>query len=441
METSSPETHPTPSRRQFIQSAAASTAAVTIAPYFVPASALGGQGRLGANDRIGIAYIGCGRRSAQLRNLPQDGQVVGAADCDINRAQQVAFKYGCRAHQDYRELLTSSDVDAVIIASPDHWHALHTIHACQAGKDVYVEKPMTLTVQEGRLMVRAARKHQRIVQTGSQQRSMHTNINGCRLVREGAIGKVHTVIGFNYPSPWLCDLPAQPTPTGLDWDKWCGQTELRSFHQDIFTPRAEPGWISFQRYSGGEMTGWGAHGLDQIQLALGTDGTGPVEIWTEGAKFEPPTFRSPGQRKSAEQLTDHPAIRMRFADDTLVKLDKGPHGGAVFIGDKGKITIDRGAVIIEPLELAESLRDVDTRQSANEDHMKNWFDCMKTRSLPAADVEIGHRSATFCHLGNIARWSGERLHWDPKKEQFDGNDAANDLLSRPQRPGYEFPEI
>ena len=435
--TKTPDSTLTRSRRQFLKTAATAAAA----PYFVPASVLCGRGRVGANDRIGIAYIGCGRRSAQLRNLPGEGQVVAAADCDIGRAREVATKYNGQAFRDYRELLDSKDVDAVIIATPDHWHALPSIHACQAGKDVYVEKPMTLTIREGRLMIQAARKYKRIVQTGSQQRSMKTNVNACRLVREGAIGNVHTVIGFNYPSPWLCGLPAQKTLSDLDWDMWCGQTKLRPFHTDIYVPRANPGWISFQRYSGGEMTGWGAHGLDQIQMALGTDGTGPVEIWTEGGKFAPPTFSQAAPRKQAEQVTNQPAIRMRFANGTIVKLDDGPPGGAIFIGDKGKITIDRGSCKIEPAELAQSLRDVDTRNSGEETHMKNWFDCMKTRSLPAADVEIGHRSTTFCHLGNIARWSGQRLQWDPEQEKFKDDEHANGWLSRPQRKRYEFPEI
>ncbi len=430
-----------PTRRRFLKQTATSAAAVVVAPYFVPASALSGQGRVGANDRIGVAYIGCGRRSAQLRNLPAEGQIVAAADCDIGRAKKVAAEYNGQAYRDYRELLESKDVDAVIIATPDHWHALPSIHACQAGKDVYVEKPMTLTIREGRLMVQAARKYARVVQTGSQQRSMKTNINGCRLIRDGAIGKIHTVIGFNYPSPWLCNLPAQKTPADIDWEMWCGQTELRPFHQDIYVPRGNPGWISFQQYSGGEMTGWGAHGLDQIQMAFGTDNTGPVEIWTEGGEFSPPTFGQSAPRNEAEQKTSQPSVRMRFADGAIIKLDDGPHGGAIFVGDKGRITIDRGSCKIEPAELADTFRDVDTRNSGKDTHMKNWFECMKTRSRPVADVEIGHRSATFCHLGNIARWTGERLHWDPVQEKFKDNEIANRMLSRPQRKGYEFPEI
>ncbi len=425
------------SRRLFLQRALSASAAGVVAPYFVPATALAGAGRVGANDRIGIGTIGCGRRSAQLRNLPPAGQIVAAADCHLGRARQVAEKYQGKAYQDYRELLDSPAVDAVIVASPDHWHALHTIHACQAGKDVYVEKPMTLTVREGRLMVEAARANERVVQVGSQQRSMPTNVQACKWVREGAVGKIEQVIAHNYPSPWICSLPAVETPAELNWDMWCGQTEVRPYHPDIFIPRAKPGWISFRRYSGGEMTGWGAHGLDQVQLALGASATGPVEIWTEGPPYAPPTFTQPEGRVDAGRTCSQPLIFMRYADDTLLTLGNGPPGGAIFIGERGRITIDRGTCRVEPEALARSLGPLEN--SGRESHMENWFACLASRQRPAADVEIGHRSTTLCHLGNIARWTGRRLQWDPEQESFVGDAEADQLLQRTQRKGYELP--
>lgn len=427
-----------PTRRQFFAQSLKSTL-VWAAPYFVPASALAGAGRVGANDRIAVGYIGCGRRSAQLRNLPPDGQIVAAADCHLGRARQVAAKYQARAYQDYRELLDSAAVDAVVVASPDHWHALHTIHACQAGKDVYVEKPLSLTVAEGRLMVQAARANQRVVQTGSQQRSMPTNVQACKLVREGALGKIRQVIAHNYPSPWFCNLPAQQTPDELNWDMWCGPTELRPYHEDIYLPRAKPGWVSFQRWSGGEMTGWGAHGLDQVQLALGTSDTGPVEIWTEGPSFAPPTFDQPQGRSEAERICSRPAIFMRYADGTLLTFGKGPPGGAIFIGERGRITIGRGTYHIEPEELARSLPSIEA--PLRESHLANWFACLRSRERPAADVEIGHRSATLCHLGNIARRAGRRLQWNPQQEKFVADAEANQWLSRTARKGYELPQL
>ena len=267
-------------------------AAGAMAPYVIPSGILAAEGCPGANDRIGVGYIGTGRRSTQLRDVTADVQIVAMADADIRLAREAAVQYGAKAYQDYRRLLQSNDVDAVVIASPDHWHALHSIHAMQAGKDVYVEKPMTLTVREGRLMVQAARKYKRVVQCGSQQRSMAANHYACELVRSGGLGKIRKVIGHNYPSPWECALPGQPVPKGLDWDRWCGPTEPVPYHSDIYACRGKPGWISFRPYSGGEMSGWGAHGLDQLQCALGMDDSGPVEFWTEAPSLTLPLTRS-----------------------------------------------------------------------------------------------------------------------------------------------------
>ena len=428
-------------RRQFFRHAAVAGAAGVAVPYVIPSGVLATDANPGPNDRIGIGYIGTGRRSAQLRALPAEGRIVAMADVNIKRAREHAAPYNARAYQNYHQLLESRDVDAVVIASPDHWHALHSVHAMEAGKDVYVEKPMTLTVREGRVMVDAARKHQRIVQVGSQQRSMTPNYLGCALIRAGRIGKVHTVIGSNYPSPWECKLPGQPVPEGLDWDAWFGPTEVVPYHIDIYTPRAKPGWMSFRPWSGGEMTGWGAHGLDQVQWALGMDDSGPVEIWTVGEKFNPPIFTQPGSQDVGNTACNHPKVFYRYANGTTLRLDNGPPGGAIFIGEKGTISIDRNKCKIEPKELVDA---VDKENIIPADfipnHMADWFSCIKSRKLPVADVEIGHRTATVCHLGNIARWTDRRLKWDPVTEQFLGDDKANSYLDRPRRKPYILPK-
>jgi predicted dehydrogenase len=427
-------------RRKFLQTSAALVGGAVAAPMVIPRGVLASADHPGANDRIGVAYIGVGRRAQQLMKLPKAGRFIAVSDIYLPRSEQVAEKLKCRSYQNYHKLLKQKDVDAVVIASPDHWHALHSIHACQAGKDVYVEKPMTLTVVEGRKMVEAARKHKRIVQCGSQQRSMGPNRHGCAMVREGVIGKVHTVIAHNYPSPWEVRLPAQPVPEGLDWDAWCGQVEVVPFNKDVFTPRAKPGWISMRPFSGGEITGWGAHGLDQVQWALNADKTGPVEVWVEGDKFDPPTYTKPHDRKEGDPKCNHPIVCFRYADGPVVKLTNGPAGGAIFIGPKGKITIDRDLCKVEPADL-----DTDPKKSKHqpwhEDHLQNWFDCIKSRELPVADVEIAHRTTTVCHLGNIARWTNRKLAWDPAKETFPGDEEANQLLSRPQRKPYQIPDI
>ena len=272
------------SRRSFLGK---TIATAVVVPYMIPSGILAAEGRPGPNDRIGVGYIGAGRRSGQLRDISADAQIVAMADVNMRRARGNAAKYNATAYQDYRRMLQSKDVDAVVVASPDHWHALHSIHAMQAGKDVYVEKPMTLTIREGRLMVRAARKYKRIVQCGSQQRSMAENHFACEFVRNGGLGKINKVIGHNYPSPWECDLPGEPVPKDLDWNQWCGPTEPVPYSIDLYSPRRNPGWISFRPYSGGEMTGWGAHGLDQLQWALGMDESGPVELLDRRAQVQP----------------------------------------------------------------------------------------------------------------------------------------------------------
>ena len=429
------------SRRNFVRGAGGAAVAIT-APYFIPRHVLGAPGKPGANDRVGVGYISVGRRAQQLMGLPPEGRMVAVCDINAPRVKAVAAQRKCRAYTDYRAMLEATDVDAVVVATPDHWHTLPSVHACQAGKDVYCEKPMTLTIQEGRILANAVRKHERVFQTGSQQRSMAANRRGCELVRNGRIGKVHTIISFNYPSPWLCDLPGQPVPEGLDWDVWCGQTTVRPYHLDLYAPRRNPGWISFRAYSGGEMTGWGAHGLDQVQWALGMDESGPVEIWTEGPPMKPPVYAKPESRQRGETLCGQPKVLFRYANGAVLKLADGPHGGAIFIGDQGRITIDRGRFTADPEELAtQPLGPSDIHLEVSNNHLQNWIDCIKSRKRAIADVEIGHRSTTVCHLGNIARELGRRLHWDPEKEQFAGDDQANALISRAQRKPYQLPPV
>ena len=417
------------SRRRFLQGGAAAAAAVAAAPYVVSSRAFG------ANESIGIGGIGVGRQGSGILGVP-GGRVVAVADVNLPRAEAIAAKTKAKAFQDYRKLLDLKEVDAVTVGTPDHWHALCAIHACQAGKDVYVEKPMTLTIREGRRMVEAVRKHGRVLQVGSQQRSLAANRIGCELVRSGRIGRVSRVVAHNYPSPWEGALPGQPVPDGLDWDMWCGPTPVVPYHVDLYTPRAKPGWISFRAYSGGEMTGWGSHGLDQVQWALGMDEAGPLEVWTEGDKLTPPRQTEPGPGYNKECSV--PKVFFRYPGDIVMELGSGPAGGAVFVGEKGTITIDRGKVKSDPPEIAEEA--LKSAAGAGDNHKANWAACMKSRARPVADVETGHRSATVCHLGNIARWLGRKLRWDPAKEEFPDDAEANAYLDRPRRKPYEIPE-
>ena len=419
-----------PTRRHFLAAAAAAVAA----PYFVPARAFG------ANDRVNIGYIGCGRRADGLRGVPGDAHVIALADVNKQRLQdwakgKLGRDYGItddKLFQDYREMLGLEDLDAVIISSPDHWHALHSIHAMEAGKDVYVEKPMTLTIREGRLMVDAARAHGRICQVGSQQRTMQENRVACALVRAGRIGKVHTVHTENYPSPWECTLTEEEAPEYINWCMWCGPTQYRGYHEKLYTPRGgqqgqEWGWISFRPYSGGEMTGWGAHGLDQIQWALGMDASGPVAVWP--LLDQEPAF------DGVHQGPRYP-VHMRYANGTVVKLDnQGAPGGGWFEGDEGELKIDRGRYVIKPDTLDDALPELEPLSFVGDtnEHIANWIQCIRTRQTPNADVEIGHRSTTVCHLGNISCWLKREITWDPVTETFPGDDEANSYLDRERR--------
>ncbi len=425
------------SRRRWLSHGATLAAAGIAVPYLIPPGLLAAR----PNDRIGVAGIGVGRQGSGIFLAAAGSKQVRAvavADANIRRAEALAARLKITAYQDYRKLLERRDVDAVTTATPDHWRSLVSIHACQAGKDVYAEKPLTLTIREGRRMVEAVRKHQRVFQTGSQQRSMLANRVGCELVRQGKIGKILKVIAHNYPSPWEGKLPAQPVPEGLDWDLWCGPTEPAPYNLDLCTPRAKPGWISLHPYSGGEMTGWGAHGLDQVQWALGMDAGGPIEVWTEGPEFEEPVYTKAESRARGEKLCSQPKVFFRYPGGIVVELADGPAGGAIFLGEKGTITVDRGVCKSEPKGLAETVLAAAVKTSEN--HMENWLDCIKSRQKPAADVEIGHRSATVCHLGNIARWVGRKLSWDPVKEIFPGDPQANAYLDRPRRKPYLLPE-
>ncbi len=431
------------SRRRFLKRSSSIAAALS-APLVVPSDVLGLNGNPGANERISVGFIGAGGRARLLMSqTPPPGKIVAICDVYLKRCEEAIqekahMSSGWDVYQDYRELLDRKDIDAVIVPTTDHGRVLPCIHACQAGKDIYAEKPLTLTIAEGRVLVNAVRKYKRVFQTGSQQRSMEYNRYPCELVRTGRIGKIHTVLAVNYPGPGSCEgFPGAPIPDDLDWDLWCAQTRLKPYN-----PRLQFGWMGCRDYSGGEVTNWGAHGLDQIQWALGADGSGPVEIW--------PVAEGPGG-----------VVHMRYASGVLVKLELSegpsgfhfegkrtrlPMGGAIFLGDKGKMYVARNTFESVPAEITSDPPEPQKREMWEgpgwqaKFHIGNWFDCMKTREKPAADVEIGHRSVTVCHLVNIAREVGRKLRWDPEKETFIGDEEANTYLERPKRKGYELPD-
>ena len=460
------------SRRRVLKQALGAAAAGIALPHFIACNGPPGPGpskRVSPNEQIGVGIIGCGRRNGQLAigkggqgKPPARARIVAVADLNKRRADMWARHYKCQSFQDYRALLDRKEVDVVVYATPEHWHYLPCIHACQAGKDIYGEQPLSHTIREGRKMVEAVRKYGRVFQTGEQQRSHPKTRKAVELILNGRIGKIQKVIGYNYPSPYECDFAPQPIPEYLDWDRWCGPNEVVPYHTDLYLSRipyepepefpvtaAErfavgPGWMSFRPYSGGELPNWGCHGLSMVHWALGMDSSGPVEIWVDPAeKLEKVVYDRPEKRDRGDAACSRSIINYKYENGvvlTLSSIDPKVGGGAIFIGDKGRITIFRGGYECDPQGLDEDPLPPDAiRVYKSDNHMQNFYDCVASRKDPIMNVESGHRVASLCHLGNIARWLGRRLKWDPVKEEFPGDDEANQYLDIPRRKGYELP--
>lgn len=421
-------------RRQFLKAASAAFGVGALGS--LPALTRRVSGAVVATERIRVGAIGVGGRAQLLlEQLPESAEIVALCDVHLPRAE--AFKEKQKAawpvYQDYRSILDRKDIDAVIVATGEFQRVLPCIHACQAGKDIYAEKPLTLYIEEGRALVKAVRKHDRILQVGTQQRSMAMNRVACELIRTGQLGKVLEVRAINYTGAEASPqegLPESPVPPGLDWNAWLNQAAWRPFHPDWM------GWMRWRDFAGGEMTNWGAHGVDQIQWALGMDQTGPIEIHAESVGAQSP-------------------VSMRYANGVpvnfIIEPGHGPMGGAVFICERGKLEINRNKFSSNPPEIARELErtlDVAEEERKWSDqtalwqarwHLQNWLDAIRTREQPVADVEIGHRSVTVCHLANIARAVGRPLRWNPDHERFENDDDANQWLSRPRRTGFELP--
>jgi predicted dehydrogenase len=423
-----------------------------------------------AVDEIGVGIIGCGRRNGQLaigkggQGIPPEyARVVAVADLNTRRAAAWGKHYECPHFDDYQKLLDRKEVDVVVYAIPEHVHYLPCIHAAQAGKDIYGEQPLSHTIREGRVMVEAVRKHKVVFQTGEQQRSDPKARKAVELIRNGRLGKIQKIIAYNFPGPFESNFPAQPVPAELDWDRWCGPNQVVPYNVNLYLSRipyepeptfppapAEktsvgPGWMSFRPYSGGELCNWGCHGLDMVQWALDLDNSGPVEVWVDPAeRMETYVQDAPGIRDPGDAVCSRPIINYKFADGivmTLSSYDPRVGGGATFIGEKGEITIMRSKYECKPEGLDKDPLPPDAiRVYKSDSHMQNFYDCVVSRKDPIMNIENGHRVATLCHLGNIARWLGRPLKWDPEKEIFPGDDEANGYLDIPRRKDYELPE-
>ncbi|HBO45449.1 MAG TPA: gfo/Idh/MocA family oxidoreductase [Planctomycetaceae bacterium] len=444
------------------------TAAVAAVPLFVPASVLGRQGP-GPNETVQVGLIGLGGRSRDIAReclgIPQV-RIAAVCDCFAPRIDDIRREVGkdqnWKGYTDFREMIQQEKLDGVMVETTTHARAWIACHAMAAGLHAYIEKPMCLTIAEGRAMVNCARKYGRVTQVGTQQRSIPLNNWASDLVKNGAIGKVKFVSAPNFVGPVHWEpKPAQPMPEGGGkdwWEVWTNQAELRPYHADL-----QYGWNAWWDYDGGGrcfgVTGWGAHSYDQIQRGLGTDETGPVEIVLEEApsnqdcgKFDPrkPTDDETGAQyygMAKNVVGPRAKVRMKYADGVELRLhldgDRGPGLGCIFVGEKGKIEINRDKIAANPKELLASPDNPGPMNvPENRPHILNWIECIKNGGRCTADIEYGQRSSTLCYLVNIAREVGrvgEPLHWNPEAERFTNCDEGNQLLDRPRRKGYELP--
>ena len=435
-----------------MQQTAGGLATALAVPAFVPSTALGNQDKPAASERVVVASVGTGDlgRRHHLNILLGNKRVEVGAVCDVDQmhrelaAQEVLKRTGKRVgvYKDFRDVMDRKDIDAVLIAVPDHWHALIAIAAAEAGKDIYCEKPLTLTIDESKALVAAVRRYGTVFQTGSQQRSDHTRRfpHACELVRNGKIGKLQKVtthIGGIDAGSW--EQPTTPPPW-LDRNFWLGPAPYVPYTAS----RCHYEFRWFTDYSGGKMTDWGAHHNDIAQWGIGADGSGPTKVEGSGKFHDNGPHDVAGEFEVTYTYGKH-------GDVQLVCMSGGENG-INFHGTEGKVFVSRGRIELnlggmtytddqkqikegKHLDIFKEFpRDqfqVKLYESTN--HHENWLDCIKTRKAPICDVDIGYRSVTVCHLGNIAIRLGRPLTWDPEKEEFVNDPAANRLVAKPMR--------
>lgn len=393
------------------------------------------------SERVRVGLIGVGNQGGPKNNMKYFlRNVVALCDLDKNYLAEASDFLQKEANltametDDYRRLLDSKDVDAVVVTVPDQWHATMTIDACKAGKDVYCEKPLTLVIDEGKYMIEAARANGRVVQTGTMQRSGAEFKLAVELVRNGIVGKV-TAVNVTLPSPnWIAragkPVPDSAPPESFDFNRWLGPAPLRPYNKN----RVHYLFRFYWDYSGGQQTNFGAHHLDIAQWGLGMDDSGPVSV--EGtAVFNPDGWY---------ETPDTTEIKYTYGNGVVMtcrqKLDtKSTDQGTEFIGEKGSLFVYRGGIKTNPKEL---LKDIElpkiVSSQANISHVNDFFECVKTRKTPSADISIGHRSATVCHLGNIAIRTKKKINWDPVKETIVGDAEASRWLTKEYREPWRL---
>lgn len=429
------------SRRELMASALRTTASLAL-PAIVPASALGKGGRKPPSERIVMASIGVGGQGTQhvVGGIwTPTGGLVGREDvqyvaaCDVNARnlenarRLVNERYGnqdCKVYRDFRELLARPDIDAVLIATGERWHPLLTIAAARAGKDVYCEKPLSVTIQEALAVREAVKRYGIVFQVGTQQRSSRAFRFACELARNGYLGELEEVVVAVGGPVGLsdCHLPAEPVPEWLDYDMWLGPCPWRPFNSAYVF-----GWMGFRDFSGGEMTNWGAHHFDIAQWGIGADSSGPVEIIPpDGKDVRVITYRYP----NGVVMTRDPERMAR---------ESGQGNGVMFIGTHGKVAVWRYDLRTWPEGLAKVvIRPDEVRLHVADNHHTDFLDAVRSRGTPGAGVDVAVRSITVCHLGNIAYELGRPIRWDPVHERFVNDPDASRLLARRMRPPWRL---
>ena len=424
--------HQTISRRTILKSAA-----ISAAPWLVPAAALGNEGRPAPSNRLTMGMIGLG--SMGMRHVKgflqeDDSQIIGVCDVDAKRRAEAVAEVNkhyanqdCAQYNDFRDIIARDDIDTLCIAVPDHWHAIIAIRAIRAGKDIYGEKPLALTIAQGRDMVREVNRASCIWQTGSWQRSTAHFRFGCELVRNGRIGKLERVeVGIGPGTP-IDTQPTMPVPDGFDYDMWLGPAPSAPYTEK----RCHWNFRWILDYSGGQVTDWGAHHVDIAQWGMGTDDTGPVSVEGVGV------FPKEGLWDAAtyyDFLCEYAnGVTLRVASNDKLKQ------GVRFIGDQGWVLITRGGVETNPKELVRETFGPDEihlprpQGDHRQGHRANFLRCVRTREQPITPVEIGHRSITIAHLGNIAMILGRKVRWDPQREEVIDDPSAARMVSRAMR--------
>jgi len=435
-------------RREFLKSSAIAASVVFGGPTVVPASVFGVNA---PSNRIVVGCIGVGRMGlGDMKEVLgfKQAQVVAVCDVDSKRvvhAQQLVEKHyaaqstsgtykGCAGYKDFRELVARDDIDAVTISTPDHWHALPAIAAAKAGKDIFVQKPLTLTIEEGRVLSDTVQRYGRVIQVGSQQRSESEFRFACELVRNGRIGKLQTVkVGFG-TDPATEPQPPMPIPENLNYDMWLGPAPWAEYTEKRVHPQndySRPGWLRIQDYGAGMITGWGSHHLDIAQWAMDTELTGPVEIVGQAEYPKDGLWDVHGEFRI--EYTYANGIKLICADNKKNKQ------GILFEGTEGWVYIKRGQLDAHPKSLLTStIGPNETNLYKSNNHKANFLECIKSRAETVAPVEVGHRSCTVCLLGDVAMRLGRKLKWDPDQEQFIDDAEANRMLSRPMRSPWHL---